>query len=102
MSDTCPTKFATKHVSRPSFWWSDTQPGASPVRFAVESRRSNPDVLACRTMVLHFWLIPALIVLFLVLTGFYLIIKYKGGSGVRTDGRTVVDKPAEEDHLPPG
>ena len=53
-------------------------------------------------MVLHLWLIPALLILFLVLTAFYLIIKYKGGSGVRTDGRTVVDKPVDEDNLPPG
>lgn len=42
---------------------------------------------------LHIWLIPALVLLFLVLVGFYLLIKFRGGSGVRTDGRTLLDKP---------
>ena len=35
---------------------------------------------------LHVWLIPALVILLLVLVGFYLIIRFKGGSGVRTEG----------------
>jgi hypothetical protein len=50
---------------------------------------------------LHVWLIPALIALAVVLGAFYLFIKYRGGSGERTDGVTMVDKPDEED-LPPG
>jgi hypothetical protein len=45
---------------------------------------------------LHVWLIPALVILLLVLVGFYLIIRFKGGSGVRTEGRTMVDKPDDE------
>lgn len=45
---------------------------------------------------LHVWLIPALIILALVLIGFYLIVKFRGGSGVRSEGRTVVDKPDDE------
>jgi hypothetical protein len=45
---------------------------------------------------LDVWLIPALVVLFLVVSGFYLLMKYRGGSGVRTDGRTLVDKPGDE------
>ncbi len=49
-------------------------------------------------MVLHFWLIPALIVLALVLTAFYLIVKFFGGTGVRTEGRTLVHKPDEDDN----
>ncbi len=49
---------------------------------------------------LDVWLIPALVVAFLALCGFYLFIKYKGGSGARTEGRTLVDKPDEKD-LPP-
>ncbi len=48
---------------------------------------------------LHVWLIPALIILLMVLVVFFLVVKYRGGSGVRTDGRTIVDKPGEE---PPG
>ena len=46
---------------------------------------------------LHVWLIPALIILGLILVGFYLVVKFRGGSGVRSDGRTVVDKPDEEE-----
>ncbi len=51
---------------------------------------------------LHVWLVPAVVVLALVLLGFYLVVKYKGGAGVRTDGKTVVDKPLAEEDLPPG
>ena len=46
---------------------------------------------------LHVWLIPALIILGLILVGFYLVVKFRGGSGVRSEGRTVVDKPDEEE-----
>jgi hypothetical protein len=45
---------------------------------------------------LHVWLIPALAVLVLAIWGFYLLIRNKGGSGVRTDGKTMVDKPDDE------
>ncbi len=51
---------------------------------------------------LHVWLIPALIVLVLVLFGFYLGLKVRGGSGVRTTGKTLVDEPDEDDNPPPG
>jgi hypothetical protein len=52
---------------------------------------------------LHVWLIPALVVLFIVLSVFYLVVKLKGGSGIRTEGRTLMDKPeAEEDQPPSG
>ncbi len=51
---------------------------------------------------LHIWLIPALLILLVALAGFYLFIKYRGGSGERTGGVTIVDKPDEEDELPPG
>ena len=51
---------------------------------------------------LHIWLFPALIVVAAVLCVFYLYIKFAGGSGVRTHGRTVVDKPQDEENLPPG
>ena len=51
---------------------------------------------------LHIWLIPALVVLAVVLIGFYLLIVAHGGSGVRTEGKTVVDRPVEaEEELPP-
>ena len=50
---------------------------------------------------LHVWLIPALIVFLLSVVGFYLVLKYRGGSGVRTAGRTVVDKPMEDEDPPP-
>ena len=50
---------------------------------------------------LHIWLIPALIVVVVVLAVFYLLIKVTGGSGVRTSGKTVVDKPQDEENMPP-
>jgi hypothetical protein len=46
---------------------------------------------------LHIWLVPALIILAALICAFYLIVAFRGGSGVRTDGRTLVDKPSEED-----
>ena len=49
---------------------------------------------------LHVWLLPLLAILALVLLGFYLIIRFAGGSGIRTEGRTVVDKPDEQDQPP--
>jgi hypothetical protein len=45
---------------------------------------------------LHVWLIPALVILLIVLVIFYLVVKCQGGSGARTEGRTLVDKPDEE------
>jgi len=51
---------------------------------------------------LHVWLIPALILVVLIIAIFYLVVKFKGGSGTRTHGRTVVDKPVDEENLPPG
>jgi hypothetical protein len=50
---------------------------------------------------LHVWLIPALIVLFLAVWGFYLLMKYRGGTGVRTPGRTVLDEPGSDEDAPP-
>jgi hypothetical protein len=50
---------------------------------------------------LHVWLIPVLVVLVLAVWLFYLALRAKGGTGVRTDGRTVVDKPEAEEDLPP-
>jgi hypothetical protein len=47
---------------------------------------------------LHVWLLPALAILVLVLAAFYLIVKFSGGTGVRSNGRTLVDKPDDEDH----
>ena len=51
---------------------------------------------------LHVWLIPALIIFAAILSVFYLVVKFKGGTGKRTEGRTVVHKPTEEEDLPPG
>jgi len=47
---------------------------------------------------LHVWLVPALIIAAVVLIGFYVILKFAGGSGVRTEGRTLVDKPPEDEN----
>jgi len=45
---------------------------------------------------LHVWLIPLLVILVGVLVVFYLVVKNQGGSGARTEGRTVHDEPEEE------
>lgn len=52
-------------------------------------------------MVLHFWLIPVLAIFALALLWFYLVVKSKGGSGLRSQGRTLVDKPEPEEDMPP-
>jgi hypothetical protein len=51
---------------------------------------------------LHVWLIPALVVLLLIVLAFYLIVKARGGTGTRTEGRTLVHQPGTEEDLPPG
>ena len=50
---------------------------------------------------LHLWLIPALAILAVVVAIFYLVVRFTGGGGVRTEGRTVHHEPNEEDDLPP-
>ena len=50
---------------------------------------------------LHLWLIPALVLLMVIVAILYLTVRAKGGSGVRTEGRTVHDQPMEEDNPPP-
>lgn len=49
---------------------------------------------------LHVWLVPALAILALAVWAFYLVVKYAGGPGIRTDGRTMVDKPVEDENPP--
>jgi hypothetical protein len=51
---------------------------------------------------LHVWLIPALVVLALIILSFYVVVKVSGGTGVRTEGRTLMDKPEPEEDMPPG
>lgn len=46
---------------------------------------------------LHVWLIPALAILAIVIVAFYLVIKLTGGTGTRTEGQTLLDKPVEDD-----
>ena len=47
-------------------------------------------------MELHFWLIPIMAMLAVGVVVFYLVVSRSGGSGVRTEGRTLVDKPVEK------
>ena len=47
-------------------------------------------------MELHFWLIPLLIIMCAAVAIFYFAVLRTGGTGVRTEGRTIVDKPVEE------
>jgi hypothetical protein len=48
-------------------------------------------------MGLHFWLIPVLAILTAGTAILYLVVRLTGGSGVRTEGRTVVDKPVDDE-----
>lgn len=50
---------------------------------------------------LHVWLAPVVLVIVVGMAGFYLLIRFYGGSGVRTEGKTVVHKPLAEEDLPP-
>ena len=45
---------------------------------------------------LDWWLFPLLVAVVVVLWAFYLLMKRKGGTGERTEGRTLVDKPDED------
>ena len=51
---------------------------------------------------LHFWLIPAFMLLVMIVLILYLVVRMKGGTGVRTEGRTVHHQPMDEDNPPPG
>jgi hypothetical protein len=51
---------------------------------------------------LHIWLIPVLAILAAIFFVFYGIVRQKGGSGVRADGRTVMDKADPDDPDLPG
>jgi hypothetical protein len=53
-------------------------------------------------MGLHFWLLPLMAILSVSVWIFYMAIRYTGGPGVRSDGRTVVDKPVHDDNSPLG
>jgi hypothetical protein len=50
---------------------------------------------------LHVWLIPAVVVLAAMICAFYFLVKCTGGTGVRTEGRTVVHRPEDESDPPP-
>ena len=50
---------------------------------------------------LHVWLVPAAIILLVGIAAFYLVLKVAGGTGVRTHGRTLMDKPEVEEDSPP-
>ena len=47
-------------------------------------------------MGMEFWLIPALAMIIAAVAIFYMVIRNTGGSGARSDGQTIVDKPASE------
>ena len=46
---------------------------------------------------LHLWLIPVALLAVIGLIILYAVIKSEGGSGERSDGRTVTDKPMPEE-----
>ncbi len=45
---------------------------------------------------LHLWLMPALAVLLIAIGVLYLVLKVAGGTGVRTEGRTLFDNPDDK------
>ncbi len=45
---------------------------------------------------LHWWLIPVLGLFFLLVGILYLVVKSTGGTGVRTEGKTLFDKPDDQ------
>ena len=47
-------------------------------------------------MGMEFWLIPVLAMLVAGVVVFYMIIRLHGGSGARSEGQTIVDKPTSE------
>ena len=63
--------------------------------------RAKCVLFSSKTRMLHVWLVPALVILVVVLGGFYLLMRFKGGSGVRSEGRTIVDEGEDESDLPP-
>ena len=46
---------------------------------------------------LDYWLVPLIVILGVVVWAFYVLMIRQGGKGVRTEGRTLLDKPSEED-----
>lgn len=51
---------------------------------------------------LDVWLIPLLVLAGAFLVGLFLVIKFRGGSGERKEGKTLVHRDVEEENLPPG
>jgi len=47
-------------------------------------------------MGMEFWLIPVVAMVIAGVTIFYVMIRRQGGSGARSDGHTMVDKPADK------
>jgi hypothetical protein len=47
-------------------------------------------------MGMEFWLIPVIAMVVAGVAVFYLVVRHEGGSGARSDGQTVVDKPVPE------
>jgi len=47
-------------------------------------------------MGMEFWLIPVLAMVVAGVAIFYIVVRRHGGSGARSEGHTMVDKPANE------
>lgn len=47
-------------------------------------------------MILHWWLIPLILLVAAVVAALYVAVRKSGGFGEKTGGRTVVDKPADD------
>jgi len=48
-------------------------------------------------MILHWWVLPILGIAAACVVAFYISVRLTGGTGVRTNGRTLVHKPDDED-----
>jgi quinol-cytochrome oxidoreductase complex cytochrome b subunit len=51
-------------------------------------------------MGLHFWLIPVVAILAVLIGILFLVIHRAGGSGIRSEGRTLRDEPDEKKEEP--
>jgi len=51
-------------------------------------------------MFFYEWVVPLIGIFILAAAIFYFAVRNRAGAGIRTQGRTVVDKPDADEHLP--
>ena len=61
----------------------------------------HEPVYVITLIMLHLWLIPLIVLLAFIVFILYMAVRAKGGTGVRTEGRTLHHEPRDEDNPPP-